>query len=570
MIYLCVTLTMLLSCLLASGKQHAELRLPLDGKPSLSANFGELRPNHFHSGLDFKTGGETGRKVRAVADGYVSGVEVSPWGYGRAVYITHPSLGIVTVYGHLMSFAPGIDEAVRDAQYKAEAFEIEIEWSPDKFPVKAGDVIGLSGNAGSSGGPHLHFNVEDAETGDPMDPLPYFKSHFTDTEAPYYKSLYLYPDFNKGIVNGKYMPSAISRDEPEKVFTAWGRVTPAIKCNDSMNGSSNIFGVKTIVLYVDGRPVMGRTIDRFPYSATRAINTLVDYERLLGGGGWAEWSRIPMTRPLSSLMGATLDNGIITIDRERDYKCRYVIMDEFGNKSVVNFIIRGRRPSTKPVYKPSGTRVRPGSFNTFHVPGGILQVNRDALWDVTEIGFKSSDGGTASGLASGIFTVTAGWQPFAKSLKMVLLLPDSISDNQRAHVVRLGSDGERWSVGGVVANGVITADISRPGKYAVAIDNTPPAIRESEKMDVAGGNLAWIVTDSGSGLESYRLEINGQFVPAELDGKNSLVKFRIEMSRIKPAEAYHAILTATDAVGNKTTTEVTFAADGNGYRRVDA
>ncbi len=147
----------------------------------LSGNFGELRNNHFHSGIDIKTQGRTGLPIYAAADGYVSRIVVSPCGFGRVVYITHPSLGITTVYGHLQSFSKKIDDPVRKKQYEQETFSIDIEFQPEEIPVKSGEQIVLSGNAGSSGGPHLHMDVRDTATGETMDPLPYYKEYIKGT-----------------------------------------------------------------------------------------------------------------------------------------------------------------------------------------------------------------------------------------------------------------------------------------------------------------------------------------------------------------------------------------------------
>ena len=140
------------------------LASPLDIPFYLAGNFAELRRNHFHSGIDFKTQGRTGFSVRSAAEGYVSRISVSPWGFGRAVYVTHPALGLTTVYGHLQAFSPAIDKRVRDEQYSRETFSIDLNFAPDEIPVNRGEIIGISGNAGSSGGPHLHMDVRDTAT----------------------------------------------------------------------------------------------------------------------------------------------------------------------------------------------------------------------------------------------------------------------------------------------------------------------------------------------------------------------------------------------------------------------
>ena len=526
---------------------------PLKGELSLSANFGELRPNHFHSGVDFKTGGETGKPILAVADGYVSAVEVSPWGFGRAIYVTHPALGLVTVYGHLESFATEIDRVVRDAQYAQERFDIEMEWGPEVFPVKAGQEIGRSGNAGSSGGPHLHFDVRDLATGDPTDPLPYYKNLIRDTSRPYWKQLYLYPDRNRGLVNNRYTPTSIDKGD-EKVFTAWGRVFPAIRCNDAMDGNSNIYGVKTLILTVDGKRVMGRTINRFSLNCTRAINTLVDYDLLINSGRWAEWSHIPLTAPLTGLTGFTPAYGAVNVNQERDYRCKWIMIDEHGNRAEVDFIIRGKKPVEMPPYEPSGTLLRQGGYHSFHLPGMSLQLDRNALADDAEVSVTAS-ASSGEHIVSDIYQFKTGRFPLINPAIITLKLPANV-DKTRACIISVSGESVSAIESKIDGNN-ITASISRPGRYAIAIDSRAPAI-ENVAADGERGYIAWRITDDISGIKTYRVTIDGKWALAELDGKNNLVEFKMDPTRFERNTDHTAVITVTDAAGNTARSEAGF------------
>ncbi len=146
-------------------------RHPLAIPVSLSGNFGEIRSTHFHSGIDIKTQGVEGQKLYAVADGYISRVSVSPTGYGKAIYVTHPKLGTMTVNGHLQGFMPELATFVKDYQYRHKKFKVDLYPTKDRFKVKQGDIIGYTGNSGSSGGPHLHFEVRDAATSETLNPI---------------------------------------------------------------------------------------------------------------------------------------------------------------------------------------------------------------------------------------------------------------------------------------------------------------------------------------------------------------------------------------------------------------
>ncbi|MDE7091982.1 MAG: M23 family metallopeptidase, partial [Muribaculaceae bacterium] len=229
---------------LSAQKGHPSVGRPLDIPAVFAGNFGELRPNHFHSGLDFKTQGRTGLPIRAIDDGYVSRCLVSPWGFGRAIYIVHPETGLTSVYGHLESFASKIDDIVRDAQYQNETFSIDLDFEPNEIPVKRGEIIALSGNAGSSGGPHLHMDIRDTATGDALDPMEFYRQYVNDNVAPEVRQIGLYPVPDKGVVDGSANGKALVPAEFSKGFTAWGKVTPGINAYDRMSGTSNIYGVK--------------------------------------------------------------------------------------------------------------------------------------------------------------------------------------------------------------------------------------------------------------------------------------------------------------------------------------
>ncbi len=530
-----------------SAQRLPELHRPLDIPLTLSANFAELRPNHFHSGLDFKTESRTGLPVRSVADGYVSSIEVSPVGFGRAVYVTHPSLGLTTVYGHLEAFSPKIDKIVRDEQYRRETFSIDMEFIPGSVPVRGGEVIGLSGNAGSSGGPHLHFDIRETAGGDPLDPMPYFKEYITDREPPYVKGVALYPAEGKGTVDGKSTPSY---KKAGAVFYAWGKVYPAVDANDAMTGTSNVYGVKHLALYVDGKCVFGRTLERFPLGRTRAINTLVNYDDLVRTGRWWQWTRIPASRPLPGIIGATVADGAVIIDRERDYKCVYVLMDEHGNRREVRFTIRG----VKNVYpaRPEGNLFRWNGDNSWRVSGLKVLFPRGCLYD--DFYFKASrvDKRMPDGLYSGVYSIGLKHTPLASSFDVEIRLErDDVADKSKYCLVRMVDGGGMVSVGGRYADGVMRGEVSRFGRYAVAVDGTPPKIL-AENQDDWGrtGVVNFIIGDDLSGVATFRGEIDGKFALFEYDRKNNRLSFKMDSLRFTRGREHSVTMTVTDATGN--------------------
>ena len=111
-------------------------RWPLNLKPEIVANLGELRNNHWHMGLDIRTDQKVNQLVYAAAGGYISRIRIEPFGFGRAIYINHPN-GLTTLYAHLNDFNPALEKYVGEQQYKQQTWAIELEFSPQQFMLFA-------------------------------------------------------------------------------------------------------------------------------------------------------------------------------------------------------------------------------------------------------------------------------------------------------------------------------------------------------------------------------------------------------------------------------------------------
>src|SRR5690554_7328050 len=212
---------------------------PVTVPPALSGGFGELRSNHFHSGIDFKTQQVVNKPIVSIEDGYVSRISVSPGGYGLALYVTHPSTGHTSVYAHLNSFSKAIADWVKEKQYEQERFNVNLYPGEGTLPVKRGEQIALSGNTGSSGGPHLHFEIRDTRSEHPLDALEYL-SPISDTQKPDLRGIAFYPTSGKGVINGSNNPTRlnISKDSNGnplglgRTINAWGRIGVGVKAYD--------------------------------------------------------------------------------------------------------------------------------------------------------------------------------------------------------------------------------------------------------------------------------------------------------------------------------------------------
>ncbi len=296
----------------ASGTETASFVPPFDFPITFSGNFGEIRANHFHGGLDFKTGGAIGKPVRALADGYISRIRVTH-GSGYVLDVAYDS-GYSTINRHLSAFVGDVARRVKALQYEQESWEVEITPEPGEYPVKAGQVIALSGNTGYSFGPHLHLDMIESATGDYIDPLPFFMEKVKDTVAPRAEGIMLFPQPGRGAVNGKQSRQAFPV-RPAKPVTAWGLIGVGIRAYDHMNGVGNRYGVHTVILEVDGEEVFRSVVDRFAYEENRYINSWTHGQYMK--------SFIEPGNRLRMLHASNGNRGLVEIDEERPYRFVY-------------------------------------------------------------------------------------------------------------------------------------------------------------------------------------------------------------------------------------------------------
>ncbi len=522
---------------------QANLHRPLDIPLLLSGNFGEIRSNHFHSGLDFKTQGRTGLKIYCAADGYVSRILVSPWGFGRAVYVTHPELGLTTVYGHLESFSPAIEKVAHERQMADESFRIDINLEPGQIPVKRGEVIARSGNAGSSGGPHLHMDVRDAITEEALDPMPYFASLITDKRAPRIASIALIPV--EGVVDGSNSTMATRADAAlSKPFTAWGRVAPGIRAVDVMDGTTNTYGIKKVTLMVDGEQVFQRYLDHFSFDDSRAVNTIIHYPSLAIQGTRVMTSQVAESNPLGYITTAT-DQGVITIHEGRDYKCQWILEDSHGNVSKQAFTIHGQRQSI-PSVTPKGTLIPWAKGGKIEKDGVKVTIPEKALYNDTYIDVTTS---ASDKYLSPIVAIGSKTVPLARTIDIEIPVNTENCKLKTENYCLVYLGGKTPSaVATTYRDGKACASVNRLGRYAVTTDTTAPTITPlNQQKWRARGRISFKIADTLSGIDTYRGEVDGKWILMELDGKTGT------LSAPYPTSGKTLTLTVTDACGNSTT-----------------
>ncbi|MDR0844629.1 MAG: M23 family metallopeptidase [Tannerella sp.] len=557
---LCLTLFMGL-CRFSAEAQ--ELRNPFDFPALLSGGFGELRANHFHSGIDFKTQGVEGKAVHAVQNGYICRIVVSPWGYGNALYLMHPDDSTVTVYGHLQHFEKEVAAYVKAQQYERESFSVDLSLTPEQFPFKKGDIIAYSGNTGGSGGPHLHFEIRDALTEEPLDPLPCYKDIINDSRPPKVRAVMIYPSEGQGVVNGSKQKQVLQlttgKDGKQSVsgkVEAWGKVAFSINIDDYMDGTTNVYGVRELSMSVDDQLLFHSFLDRFSFDETRYINAWVDYET------WQEKHSFytkTFVEPGNHLRFISSRNrGYLTIDEPRTYHVLFQLTDTYGNTSKLPVEVKGKEQTIAAPDTAGTTLFSWNRENRFGAKGVRLSIPYGCLYKSVNFRYTAKKD-TAGIYLSDIHILHNKPVPLHKPAKLSLyLVNDTLAEERQYGVVSLQNKRRTW-IGGTYRERWIDANIKELGSYTVMVDTVAPKINPIEPAQwVTKKKIEFRLTDNLSGVSSYRGEIDGNYALFEMDGKKALISYAFDPDRLSRGK-HTLTMTVTDDCGNRSVYENDFS-----------
>lgn len=501
-----------------------DFRQPLDiTPPALAGSFGEIRANHFHSGVDFRTNQREGYPVYAVADGYISRLRVQNSGFGQALYISHPN-GFTTVYGHLQRFAPKIATIVKNLEYEKKSFEIDEFPDATLIPVHKGEIIAWSGNRGSSGGPHLHFEIRDTKTEETINPQ-FFGIIIPDNIPPVIHGLYVYrlngKTFNEntpkqaiGIsgANGSYKTVA--------PISLTGEVGFGIVVTDRHNGLSGTNGVYSIELEVDGKKVYTSALERFAFENSKAINSHIDYPTYLNTKRSIQKSFIEPGNPLKIYSGL-VNGGRISFNDGASHQLRYIITDSKGNTSVLPFTINaGAATATVPIV-PSGTIFPYNKTNEFTTDDIKVFFPLGTLYSDLNFTYKKLPKPTGNAW-SAVHQIHNRYTPLHIGFD-ISIKADQLPENLRSKAVIVNANGS--SQGGFFENGYVKARPKNFGSFYIAIDTIAPRISPvniSEGKSMAGlSKIILKISDNLSGIKSFDGYIDGQWVLMEFDAKTA-------------------------------------------------
>ncbi len=544
-----IILNILLTTQIITGqnlKTDTVFRSPVDFPIYLSGTFGELRPNHFHAGIDIKTGGVQGKKVHAVMDGYVSRIKISLGGYGKALYITHPN-GYVSVYGHLKQFNDKISEYVKKEQYRRKTYTLNIFPKKGELPVKKGEVIALSGNTGGSMGPHLHFEIRKAKNEHPVNPLLFKNIKIKDITRPRIKALAIYPQNDSSVIN----------DICDTLFlevNGWGvkhylKGNPKIKLHgdfsfglrayDLMDGTNNKNGIYKEKLYIDSSLVFSIELKELSFATTRYVNSLIDYKHYILEKERMVETKLDTNNKLD-IYTLVKNNGIYSFTDTLNHKIKYVVEDVYGNMGMLSFPVKGYIPDTiiKKDYKrnnldPNSIFVRFNKGCKINDNGADLNIPANALYCSCCVNIKA-DSEKVENSFSKTYNVGDKTIPLQKLVTLTVkpdtVLPDSL--NKKLYLAIVDDKGKTYYAGGEFKDGVISLKTRDFGKYTVMIDTVKPVIKPLNIP--SSGNVSRNTTikikikDSVSGIKSYNGYLNGKWILMEYEPKQSLLTYSID------------------------------------------
>ncbi|MCC6286715.1 MAG: M23 family metallopeptidase [Chitinophagaceae bacterium] len=506
---------------------------PLKIPVSLAGNFGELRPNHYHMGLDYKTNRVENIPVYAAADGYVAKVKIEPFGYGRAIYINHIN-GYTTLYAHLNDFYPDLEKYIKEQQYKLESWQVFLDIPTGLFPVKKGQFIANSGNAGGSMGPHLHFEIRNTLSETNLNPM-LFGLNIPDNVPPTIQRVAIY-DRNKSTY--EQSPVLIPVKGSAKGYITTPAVIPvksdkisfAVTSYDTHSGSSNPNGIYEGILYDNDVESMRFTMNNINYDDTRYMNAHIDYKTKANGG--------PYLQHLSELMGYTNSiythgkgSGIINLSDGRPHNIRIVTKDADGNSASVSFAVK-YSPVKAPATPMSGKMFYPLMLNVGEgSEDGDFYIGEKGLYDSVRIAYKRTPAAAGPVVVSAVHTIGAAYIPLQEAMVVRIKPTAVLTPGQKNRIVMQRFAGTKKGIVKVEWQGDwAMAKFRDFGSFQLVVDNEPPEIipvgfKDSANLSKAT-KMLFTVKDNLDEFKNFRAELDGKWLRFTNDkGRNFVYVF---------------------------------------------
>ena len=520
---------------------------PLEIPILLSGTFGELRPNHFHAGIDIKTQGTEGFKVYSIGDGYVSRIQITHGGYGKALYIKHDN-GQSSVYAHLQKFSPKIEKIVKEIQYSKESYTFRIYPPKDEIRVSIKELIGFTGNTGRSAGPHLHYELRDKQDR-PINPFK-FKNYVIEDSIPpvllglYYKDLSEQTNFKK-IKTKKINNNLFISD----TLYINGLIGFGVNAYDRMNNTWNKMGLTNIKANIDGNKLFDMNLNSFSYDEWRHINTFIDYASYKNKKIRIQKLYIEEYNPLS-MYDRSLGNGIINVTESVKGNLYNIKLYDYNqNYTEILIPIKWKKKVNSNYVKYSIQNqylINTDSIYHFNFQNSSVKIGENTFYK--NINIQINEKGD-------LLFIDKDSIPLLKEITIkfnVNRYKDSISE--KAYIAKIQEENKSSFISSNLKNNEIIAKISNLGTYKIKIDSIPPDIRVVGLID-----NQWIskrkkleikINDSESGIKRYRGTINDNWILLEYNPSKGILTYDFN-DRVNSKDKENKLrIEISDNVGN--------------------
>ncbi len=534
-------------------------RSPLDIPIVLSGTFGELRSNHFHSGVDIKTQGKEGFKVYAAADGYVSRIKISQYGFGKAIYVTHLN-GYTTVYAHLSAYTDKIEKFVKSIQYKKEQYSTgNIFLKDGRFSIKKGEVIAFSGDTGGSGGPHLHYEIRSTETEKIINPM-LFGLLPEDTKPPTIQALMVYPLNTDARINDENLKFRIpiknngnGNYTTERIFAS-GSIGFGINVFDRLNKALNKNGIYSLEMLVNGQRFYYHDVETFSFPESKFINLLIDYKY------YKKYkSRIQKTHKVAanklSIYKNLINNGVIKIKKGLNYTVKIIAKDFKGNRSSIKIPVIGKESTTTLSQQKDSTdyKIIATKFNKFNIDNVTIAFPKNTFYENVFLDFKVEKG-IAKIHSPTIpldkkFTLTFNVSKYSDAEKQQLYIANIEYPKYPRYQFTRKKDSTFFTTTKTLGNYVLKSDKNKP-KVKLLYFKNEDWISSLQTLKVK-------ISDIGSGIKNYRATIDDKWILMEYNHKKGILTYKFSDKKLFGSKHIFKIV-VSDNVGNTNTLSATF------------
>lgn len=534
---------------------------PLDIPMSLTANFGELRPGHWHMGLDLRTNQKENLPVLASANGYIAHIGIRPLSFGKFIIINHPN-GYSTLYAHLNSFFPKLEKYVREKQMEKESWAIELDFSPTQFKVKQGDVIAKSGNTGGSQGPHLHFEIIDIESGRSLNPQ-LFGFTIKDDVPPTVSKLAIYDRNISTYLQTAQMIQVIKTDsgyftKPRKILTGYDKLSFAVTATDRVSGSTGANGIYAAYLYNDSLPQIAFVIDSMTYRESDYINAHIDKRYRNAGGSFVQ--HLSMLPGFRGRVYEEIDGtGIIELNDTATHSLRLDVFDAYENLSTLFFQVQYSDSLAKKINRPANGRLLiPNQVNIIEEKEFEAYMPETCLYDSIPFTYYQQNV-FSPGAVTAQHRFGDPVYPLHSAFSVRIKAVKPVSDDLKNKLVML----KEWKGARSIRkaewhpennpDGWIAASFDNLGIFQAFIDTTSPTINAPAKgkdtLNLSPLNKIVFTPADNFAVRSFRAELDGKWLMFSNDKGRSHVYFFDEQC---PYGVHELKVRIEDVVGNIT------------------